>query len=142
MDLLTVDESKSSKPAPIDLRDPAGVARVHRIITEGIALVTAAAKAASGEAQTLMGEVSSADKAIRELQKVGKLPANVAGKLSHLRQRLTEASRNADVQGRICAAKKQELAVWLSQGSPTNADLLDADSMLDKALDSVRRIFA
>ena len=55
---------------------------------------------------------------------------------------VSEAVSNADVQSRILAAKKQELAIWLVQGDPTNASLCDADNALDRALESVRRSFA
>lgn len=134
--------STAVEPQPCDLRDPAGVARVDRIMREGISLVTASAKATANELATLTNELKTADKAIAALKKLGNVPTNVAAKLSHLRDRLAEVTRNGDIQTRILSAKQSEHAVWLSQGTPSNAELLDKDSILDKALDAVARVFA
>jgi superfamily II RNA helicase len=143
MNLLKVDESQLQKPQPCDLRTGAQVSHVHRTMVEAISLYSASAKAAAGEVTTLRGEVASAEKAVKALAKVtGQLPANVAAKLSQLQQRLAESVRTQDVQERIAEAKKHQLTCWLGEGSPTNASLLETDSALDKALDSVRRIFA
>jgi hypothetical protein len=126
------------KPQSTDLRDPAGVARVDRIMREGISLVTASAKATANELATLTVEVKTADKSIAALRKLGNVPTILASKLSHLRDRLAEVTRNGDIQTRILSAKQSEHAVWLSQGTPSNAELLEKDSILDKALDAVR----
>ena|SRR5580704_4322613 len=127
------------RPAPCDLREPAGVQRVLRIMREGITLAESATKAANGEVATLRTEVANADKGVAALMKVSTLPANIASKLAVMRDRLAQAERNAEVQGRILSAKKAELAIWMAQGSPTNASLCESDSLLDKALDAVRR---
>jgi hypothetical protein len=130
------------KPQPTDLRDPEGVARVDRIMRESISLVTASAKATANELATLTNEVKTADKSIAALRKLGPVPTNLASKLSHLRDRLAEVTRNGDIQTRILSAKQSEHVIWLSQGAPSNAELLEKDSILDKALDAVARAFA
>ena len=122
-------------------RDPASCARVLCIMDEGITLVSAAAKSAEHEAATLTVELQTAEKAVKELRNVAALPANVAAKLSRLHDRLAAAERNAAIQQRILGAKQSERAAWLAQGDPTNAELISRDSLLDKALDSVRRLF-
>lgn len=140
--LLVVDESKLQKPAPLDLREPAGVARVHKIMREGITLAESSVKEYANVVRTLTGEVNTADKAVAQLQKVGKLPADVASKLARLRDRLAEASRNVAIQERICKAKKLQLEQWMNEGDPTNAALIERDGLVDKAFNSVRRMFA
>ncbi len=140
MELLTV---KMERQAPCDLRTGAEVAAVHRLKTEQVAMYAASSKAAAGDVATLTGELNTATKAVAALAKVGgSVPANVTTKLDKLQSRLDDAVRDEDIQSRIWNAKKTELACWLEEGSPTNASLLENDSLLDRALDACRRVFA
>src|SRR5580658_4199249 len=138
---LVVDESKLNRPVPVDLRTGAEVAAVHHSKTEQVALYAACAKSAAHEVTTLTGERDTATKACNALSKVGTVPVDVATKLGKLQERVERAVRDEDMHRRIWDAKKRELERWLGEGSPTNASLLENDSLLDRALDACRRVF-
>jgi hypothetical protein len=138
--LLVVDESQIQKPQPCQFRTPAMIAGQYRTLEENARLSAADSSVAEREAATLEKECREADSAVAKLSELGAVSSDITVKLFHLKERLVAAQRNADVSKRISLSRKEGLNRFLAEGTPTtNAELLHQDSILEKALTSVRR---
>jgi hypothetical protein len=116
------------------------VANQYSILDENARLSEADAGALEREATTLAKEVKEAHVAVEKLVELGTAPAAVTVKLCRLSERLAAAQRNADVGARIAVSRKESVKRFLAEGTPTNAELLQQDNLLEKALTTVRRV--
>ena len=75
-------------------------------------------------------DVAAVEKQIKELQKIGRFPERIVHKLAGLKFRLQVAKDTQVTQLRIANSRREGLDRWLSEGNPTNADLIEADRAL------------
>lgn len=133
-DLLQVDEEAIQRAPVRDTRQPAAVARVFQNKSDECNLNESAVDSAQAQTRELTSEVAAVSKQVAELKKIGDVPAKIANKLASLTFRL-ETSKNAEqVQTRIAKARRENLASWLGEGSPTNAELIEVDKAHSRAL--------